>query len=192
MSITTKRMCKFSISCHQVKSPESIKTTISPDTLRSLVPALRDGTRSKSTSSGDASKWTSSCTTNAPKAPYIHSFNLSTSSSSSDNTYETSSLSEASSTIASFWHTSNTPSSTPFLLPECHIVLRRNNFVIVYDQSKRIPVFAAETLTKDSLRGNMGKAKRYNIPNIGISSVEIREMGEMQGSNSKEITVWLR
>ena len=40
-----------------------------------------------------------------------------------------------------------------FPLPQCHKILKRDNFVIVYDQAKRIPHYVAETLTKESLEG---------------------------------------
>jgi len=50
----------------------------------------------------------------------------------------------------------------PFQLPTSQKLLRRNNFVVLYDQSKRIPLLVAETLTKDSLRGETKRCSKFH------------------------------
>ena len=42
----------------------------------------------------------------------------------------------------------------PFPLPtSCARILRKDNFIVSYDQSKRIPYWVAETLTRESIKG---------------------------------------
>jgi len=61
-----------------------------------------------------------------------------------------------------------------FQLPQCHKILKRNNFVIVYDQAKRIPLYVAETLTKESLEGETKRSSKFyeelSIPSLFRSS----------------------
>jgi len=53
------------------------------------------------------------------------------------------------------------PAVFPFQIPSCHKIIRKDNLIILYDQSKRIPVLVAESLTKETLRGNAKRSSRF-------------------------------
>jgi len=54
----------------------------------------------------------------------------------------------------------------PFPLPTSSTrILRKDNFIVSYDQAKRIPQWVAETITKDSILGMTKRAKKFGVDN---------------------------